>query len=100
MKRMIGVAAATLLLTATGAFAQAAMAPGGTTTKAPKAETQDMKADSDMKAGAKADAGMDAAAKPKAHRRMARNEAALNASEAETTKQLNLEQAQQAQGAR
>ena len=90
MKRMIGVAAATLLLTATGAFAQAAMAPGGTTTKS----------DSAMKADAKADAGTDAAAKPKAHRRMAKNEAALNASEAQTTKQLNLEQAQQSSGAR
>lgn len=94
MKRMIGVAAATLLLTATGAFAQAA--PGGTTMKntAPKADAQDMKADG----SAKADAG--AAAKPKAHRRMAKNEAALNAREAETTKQLNLEQAQQSSGAR
>jgi len=93
MKRMIAVAA-TLLLTATGAFAQAAMSPGATTTKTPKAGAE-MKAD----AGAKADAGMDTA-KPKAHRRMAKNEAALNASEAETTKQLNLEQAQQAQSAR
>ena len=94
MKRMIAVAA-TLLLTATGAFAQAAMSPGATTTKTPKAGAAEMKADT----GAKADAGMDTA-KPKAHRRMAKNEAALNASEAETTKQLNLEQAQQAQSAR
>ena len=45
----------------------------------------------------KADTSADAAAKPKArHHRMARNEAALNASEAETTKQLNQEQAQMA----
>lgn len=98
MKKTILLAAATVLLTGTGAFAQAAMspAPSGTTMKstAPKAGAQDMKADSDMKAGA------DAAAKPKAHRRMARNEAALNASEAETTKQLNMEQAQMAQQAR
>jgi len=104
MKKTILLAAATVLLTGTGAFAQAAMspAPSGTTMKstAPKAGAQDMKADSDMKAGAKADASADAAAKPKAHRRMAKNEAALNASEAETTKQLNMEQAQMAQQAR
>lgn len=38
-----------------------------------------------------------AAAKHKAHHRVAKNEAAMNASEAETTKQLNMEQAQMAQ---
>lgn len=94
MKRMIACAAATLLLTATGVFAQAAMSPGTTTMKstAPKA--------ADMKADASANGNTDAAAKPKAHRRMAKNEAALNASEAETTRQLNMEQAQQASGAR
>ena len=92
MKRMIVSAAAILLLTAPGAFAQAAMspAPGGTTMKsmAPKADAAEVKADAS------------AAAKPKAHRRMAKNEAALNASEAETTKQLNMEQAQQTSAAR
>lgn len=94
MKRMIACAAAALLMTATGAFAQAAMSPGATTPKsaapkaaAPQAGTEEMKTDT----GAKADA------KPKAHRRMAKNEAALNASEAETTKQLNREQAELAQ---
>ena len=40
-----------------------------------------------------------AQAKPKAHHRMAKNEAAMNASEAETTKQLNEQQAQMAKSA-
>jgi len=86
MKRMIVSAAAILLLTAPGAFAQAAMspAPGGTTMKSTAADAADMKAN----------ASADAAAKPKAHHRMAKNEAALNASEAQTTKQLNQEQSQ------
>ena len=97
MKKTLLLAAATMLVTGTGAFAQAAMspAPGGaakstTSSTAPKstmseAGAQDMKSDTD------------AASKPKArHHRMARNEAALNAKEAETTKQLNQEQAQMA----
>lgn len=90
MKRMIACAAAALLMTATGAFAQAAMSPGATTTKgaAPKASAPQAGAE-DMKPGA--------AAKHKAHHRVAKNEAAMNASEAETTKQLNMEQARMAQ---
>ena len=85
MKRMIVSAAAILLLTAPGAFAQAAMspAPGGTTMKSTAADAADMKANASA-----------AAAKPKAHHRIAKNEAALNASEAQTTKQLNQEQSQ------
>ena len=90
MKRMIACAAAALLMTAKGAFAQAAMSPGATTAKsappkasAPQAGAEDMKPD--------------AAAKPKAHHRVAKNEAAINASEAQTTKQLNMEQARMAQ---
>lgn len=102
MKRMIACAAATLLLTATGVFAQAAMSPGATTMKstAPKADASGMKADANASANASASGNADAAAKPKAHRRMAKNEAALNASEAQITRQLNMEQAQQASGAR
>jgi septal ring-binding cell division protein DamX len=93
MKKTIPIALAVIFLTGTGALAQAAMSPAPGATKAtgsaaaPKADATDMKAD----------AGSDAAAKPKArHHRMAKNEAALNAKEAETTKQLNQEQAQMA----
>lgn len=96
MKKTLCLAAATVLLTATGVFAQATMspAPGGTMTKSTAPQTEGMKA-----GGMKADASADAA-KPKTHHRMAKNEAALNASEAETTRQLNMEQSQQASGAR
>ncbi|MEO7053929.1 MAG: hypothetical protein ABI191_03055 [Rhizomicrobium sp.] len=96
MKKTIPLAVATMLLTATGVFAQAAMSPGGTMTKSTAPQTEGMKTE-----GMKADASADAAtAKPKAHHRMAKNETALNASEAETTKQLNMEQSQKAPGAR
>jgi hypothetical protein len=94
MKKTMPLAAATILLTATGVFAQAAMSPGGTMTKSTAPQTTGMKTE-----GMKADASADAA-KPKAHHRMAKNEAALNASEAETTRQLNMEQSQKAPGAR
>ncbi len=94
MKKTILLAAATMVLTATGAFAQAAMtpAPKGTAKSTPPSAEQSTLSDAqDMKADTSA------AAKPKAHhRRMAKNEAALNAKEAETTKQLNQEQAQMA----
>ena len=93
MKKTIALAAtlaaATMFWTAPGAFAQAAMAPapGGTMMKstAPKADASGMKAD----ASADADTAM---AKPKRH--AGKSKTALNASEAETTKQLNMEQAQ------
>jgi hypothetical protein len=99
MKKTFALAAATMLLTATGAFAQAA-SPGGTMMKSTAPQTEGMKAEG-MKADASGMKATDAdAAKPKAHRRMAKNEAALNASEAETTKQLNMEQSQMASGAR
>ncbi|MES2253853.1 MAG: hypothetical protein V4559_02285 [Pseudomonadota bacterium] len=93
MKTTIALAAATMLLSATGAFAQAAMAPGGTMMKstAPKADASDMKADT----SADADTAM---AKPK--HRASKSKSAMNASEAETTKQLNMEQSQMASGAR
>lgn len=96
MKKTFSLAAATILLTATGVLAQAAMtpAPGGTMTKSTAPQTEGMKT-----GGMKADASADAA-KPKVHHRMAKNEAALNASEAETTKQLNMEQSHMAPGAR
>jgi hypothetical protein len=102
MKNILSAAAITLL-TATGAFAQAANSPamsgpnpssGDTMMKSatPKSDAAKMKSDSS------ADANADAAAPKKAHHRMARNEAQLNASEAQTTKQLNEEQAQMAKG--
>jgi hypothetical protein len=93
MKKTLAIAAAAILLTATAAFAQAdstAAPPAGNSMmmkgKAPNSDAAKMQAP---------DASSDAApAKPKAHRRMAKNEAAMNASEAETTKQLNEQQAQ------
>ncbi len=90
MKKTIPLAAAMMLLTATGVFAQAATgpAPGGTMTKSTAPKTEGTKADES------------AAAKPKAHHRMAKNEAALNASEAQTTRQLNMEQSHMGPGAR
>lgn len=103
MKKPFAIAAATILMTATAAFAQAnstqAQPPGnsgGNTMmkgKAPAADAAKMPAPAD--AAANADAG---AVKPKAHHRMAKNEAAMNASEAETTRQLNEQQAQMAKG--
>jgi len=101
MKKTLPLAAATMLLTATGVFAQAAMtpAPGGTMTKSTAPQTEGMKTEGVKSGGMKADASADAA-KPKAHHRMAKNEAALNASEAETTRQLNMEQSHMAPGAR
>ena len=99
MTKTFALAAALTLLAASGAFAQAnksqpasgstMMMKQGATTKSDAAA---------MKAGNSADNSADtAAAKPKAHRRMAKNEAQLNEQEAETTKQLNEQQAQYAQ---
>jgi hypothetical protein len=92
MKTIIAFAAAALL-TATGAFAQGAPAAGGSMMKstAPKADASGMKAD------ASADADM---AKPKHRMGKSKSKAAMNASEAETTKQLNMEQSQMASSAR
>ena len=59
--------------------------------KAPGSDAAKMQAPADASADADT-----AAAKPKAHHRMAKNEAAMNASEAETTRQLNEQQAQMA----
>lgn len=62
---------------------------------APKSDAAGMKADS------AADTSADAsAAKPKAHHKMAKNEAAQNEAEAETTRQLNEQQSQYAQNAK
>ena len=112
---VLGLAAALSLIAATGAFAQASNSQpssGSTMTKqTPKSDATKMKSDATtMKSGA---AGMSAktdqsadtsadtsAAKPKAHHKMAKNEAALNEQEAETTKQLNEQQAQYAQNAK
>jgi hypothetical protein len=96
MKKPFVFAAAALLLSATAAFAQADNASGNTMMKgkAPAGDAAKMPAPADS--AADADAG---AAKPKAHHRMAKNEAAMNASEAETTKQLNEQQAQMAKSA-
>ena len=96
MKKTLAIAAAAILLTATAAFAQADQASGNTMMKGkgPAGDTAKMQAPADT--AADADTG---AAKPKAHHRMARNEAAMNASEAETTKQLNEQQAQMAKSA-
>jgi hypothetical protein len=93
MKTMIAFAAAAMLLTATGAFAQSAAPAEGTMMKstAPKADASGMKAD----ASADTDTAM---AKPK--HRMGKSKTAMNASEAETTKQLNMEQSQMASSAR
>lgn len=95
MKKPFVLAAAALLLTATAAFAQADKPAGNAMmmkSKAPAGDTAKMQAPTD--AAADADA-----TKPKAHHRMAKNEAAMNASEAETTKQLNEQQAQMAKTA-
>jgi hypothetical protein len=93
MRKTLAIAAAAILLTATAAIAQANQASGDTMMKgkAPAGDAAKMQAPAD--ASADADAGT---AKPKAHHRMAKNEAAMNASEAETTKQLNEQQAQMA----
>lgn len=81
----VAFAAAMTLLTATAAFAQTpnssadrGMTMQGQTPKSTSGDT--------MK-------GADAAPARKSHRRMARNEAAQNAKEAEVTRQLNQEQA-------
>jgi len=99
MKKTLAIAAAAILLTGTAAFAQAtnstASPPSAnnmvTKGKAPSTDAAKMPAPA--AASTDADAGP---AKPKAHHRMAKNEAAMNASEAETTKQLNEQQAQMA----
>jgi hypothetical protein len=92
MKTMIAFAAAATLLTATGAFAQSAPAEGTMMkSTAPKADASGMKAD----ASADTDTAM---AKPK--HRMGKSKSAMNASEAETTKQLNMEQSQMASSAK
>jgi hypothetical protein len=97
MKHTLAIAAAAILLTATSAFAQASSAPpaGSTMTKGMTAPKAQAPADSSADANTSTDADS-GAAKPKAHHRMAKNEAAMNASEAETTRQLNEQQAQMA----
>jgi hypothetical protein len=105
MKKTLALAAAVTLITATGAYAQAANSMSGQSQT--KSNAMMMKGGSNtaksdagkMQPGAAADAGADAdasQAKPKAHHRMAKNEAKMNASEAETTRQLNEQQAQMA----
>jgi len=111
---ILGLAAAFSLCAATGAFAQASNsqpASGSTMMmkQTPKSDATKMKSDaagmsakddaakSDQSADASADASM---TKPKAHHRMAKNEAQMNEQEAETTKQLNEQQAQYAQNAK
>ena len=102
MTKTFALAAAFTLLAATGVLAQAASdqspAAGSTMMKksaAPKSDAAGMNAD------APADASADAsAAKPKAHHKMAKNEAQMNEQEAETTKQLNEQQSQYAQNAK
>ena len=108
MKQILAFAAAATLLTATGAFAQAAMSgpsgnmsnnammkSGAATPKDKAADMQAGKADSNTGADTSADAS---APKAKPHHRMAKNEAAENASEAEVTRQLNEQQAQMTKG--
>lgn len=100
MKQILAFAAAATLLTATGAFAQAAMSgPSGNMSnnammKSGAATPKDKAAD--MQAGKpESNASADTSAlKAKSHHRMAKNEAAENASEAEVTRQLNEQQAQ------
>lgn len=103
MKKTLALAAAVTLITATGAYAQAANSMSGQSqTKSNAMMMKGGTAKSDagkMQPGAAADAGADtdaSPAKPKAHHRMAKNEAKMNASEAETTRQLNEQQAQMA----
>lgn len=105
MKQILAFAAAATLLTATGAFAQAAMSgpsssdnmSGNAMMKSGSATPKDKAAD--MQAGKpNSNTGTDTSAdastpKAKSHHRMAKNEAAENASEAEVTKQLNEQQA-------
>jgi hypothetical protein len=108
MKKTLAIAAAATLLTATVAFAQSSTMPaqapassasGNTMMKGKAAPKMQAPADSSANAAAGADTSADTgAAKPKAHHRMAKNEAAMNASEAETTRQLNEQQAQMAKG--
>lgn len=96
---MLGLGAALSLLAATGAFAQANTgqpASGSTMMmkqgSAPKSDAPAMKSDSSADKSAD-----DAAAKPKMHHRLAKNEAQLNEQEAQTTRELNQQQAQYAQ---
>jgi hypothetical protein len=101
MKKTLAIAAAAILLTGTAAFAQATNSPASPPSgnnmmmkgKAPDGDAAKMQAPAAAAASTDADAGP---AKPKAHHRMAKNEAAMNASEAQTTKQLNEQQAQMA----
>ena len=99
MTKTLAIAAALTLAAATGAFAQASNSQpssGSTMMKqTPKSDAAGMSAKPDSSADASA-----TAAKPKAHHRMAKNEAQLNAQEAETTKQLNEDQSQYAQNAK
>lgn len=85
MTKTFALAAALTLFAATGAFAQAS-------TDQPAAGSTMMKKGSAPKS--------DAAAIPKMHHKMAKNEAQMNEQEAETTRQLNQQQAQFAQNAK
>ncbi len=121
MKQILAFAAAVTLLTATGAFAQAAMSgpsssgnmsgnammksgtPASKDLATKDAATKDPATKdkaADIQAGkADADASADASApKVKSHHRMAKNDAAENASEVEVTRQLNEHQSQMAKG--
>src|SRR6185312_7334408 len=105
MTTTLALAAAFSLFAASGALAQASNSQPGSTMMmkkdtAPKSGATSMKSDAagmSAKTDQSADAG--ATATPKKHHKMAKNEAALNAQEAETTKQLNEQQAQMAQNA-
>lgn len=99
--KTLAFAVALTFAAATGAFAQASNSQpssGSTMMKqAPKSDTTKMKSDAaDMSAKSDQSASADTSAKPKMHRKMARNEAQLNEQEAETTKQLNEQQSQYA----
>ena len=94
MTKTIVFAAALTLMAATAAFAQADNSQTSQSTMTMK-KSQGAKDAGGMQAGASDDA-----AKPKAHHKMAKNEAALDAQEAEVTKQLNEQQSQYAQNAK
>ena len=99
MTKTLAIAAAFTLLAATGALAQTSSDQSAGSTMMMKKGSQPKSDAAGMKADKAADAS-EAAAKPKAHRSMAKNEAQLNAQEAETTKQLNEQQGQYAQNAK
>ena len=93
MTKTLALAAALTLFAAAGAFAQADQAPQPSSGSSMT-----------MQKGAAKSGGMTAddqgAAKPKAHHKMAKNDATENAAEEETTRQLNQQQAQYAQSAK